>query len=127
MAKESGLNLLNYKTKESADMVVKHPETGEETDAVITVAGKDSKIWRQIEAERAQKAIDKMSKGKKYKFDAADLDNRKQLVQVILDWKNLAPDFPYSKENAEILASDNGLAWLFEQIEEFMNDRSNFF
>lgn len=126
------MNLKKFNSKkinEGSDLIVRDPVSSEKTDIVITLLSADSDIYRS----RLNKMSDRMQrtlhKRKGRQLSSAEL--RGESIELYADctagWKNIelekAP-FEHNKENAVKLYTD--YPWIFEQVEEFVEDRANF-
>lgn len=99
-------------------------------DVTITLLGKDSKVYQRILRDRKQAMLTRMQKGRK----AAQLDVEKleedsldDLVQLTIGWAGVKDDkgnLEFTPENVRRLYEE--VPSVREQVEEFINERSNF-
>ncbi len=118
------------KTSETgAELTVLNPETYEETDVKIRLAGTDSSVYRNFIKRRAE---ERMKQGKK-KQQSVDLDKSERegcelLAACTLGWQNVSEkgqEVEFSKEAAIDLYLK--YKWLRDQVDSFIGDRANFF
>lgn len=120
------------KADEGTKMQIIDPRTGEETGAWIQVRGYDSAFWQEYKNKQTQKHVDAMfnKKGKQVKktidLKATKEEEDKGLASLIVTWDNLAPDFPYSEENAYKLVSNPRLSYVRTQLMDYLDDIENF-
>ena len=138
-------NLKMEKVDSGAEMNVKHPVTKEPTDMFLTLMGKDSKAFRAIELAKTQEVMDSMmeqqsnsrgnSKGRKpakatLRADKEISDMVKKYSSMIVSSRGFqdgGKEYQFVGDVALEALSDGGYVWLFEQIVEFVEDRTNFF
>ena len=119
---------------EGATLELRHPQTEEVIPgAVITLLGEDSKVYRKLEKDRLQSALNRMSKGKKadaLQADKAIEDELEKLVSLTKGW-TLPPmngePITFSADAARKLYSNPGLRWIRDQVSAFISERANFF
>jgi len=124
------MNLNQYKTTEASDagaeMVVYDPK-GNPTDATITLAGRDSQIYRKREQElNAILRRTPSSQVKNFDFKAFTDETYKLCV---LSWRGICvgdSEMECTKENISKLLDDPDARFIFDQIREFVDDRANF-
>lgn len=125
-------SLKPVKADDGATLQIVHPESEEVIDGMtITLLGQDSKVYRKIQLAKQQAALNRIAKGKK----AIDLDAEKlaedsidDLVQLTTDWTGFVLDgnpLECTPENIRTVYGE--WAWIKEQVQEFVADRSNFF
>lgn len=113
-----------------ATLTLRHPVTGDDLPMTITLAGKDSATWKEAERKYADKRLAQMQRnGKMGNITTAEVEKRglKLLAAVTLDWTGIELDekpVACTKENAEHIYAK--FAWIAEQVDEFVGDRSNF-
>lgn len=130
------LDLNEFKTSladTGAKMPVRHPVTDVEVEGVFVVLlGLDSDLARSIERKKAQRMIDRLSRGKG-KAPALDADVLTaqaidELVELTVSVEGLQMDGKeIGKDKALIRAAYEQYTWLADQAREFIGDRSNFF
>lgn len=117
---------------DGAVLNIVHPETEEVIEGMtITLLGQDSKVYRKLQMGKQQAALNRMAKGKK----AIDLDAEKlsedsidDLVKLTVSWSGFTLDgkkLDCTPENIRTVYSD--WSWIKEQVQEFVQDRANFF
>jgi hypothetical protein len=125
-------SLKPVKADDGAIFQVAHPESEEAIPGMtITLLGQDSKVYRKIQLAKQQAALNRISKGKR----AVDLDAEKlaedsvdDLVKLTVAWSGFTLDgkaLDCTPENVKRVYAD--WAWIKEQVQEFVADRSNFF
>lgn len=125
-------SLKPVKADDGATLEVVHPETEEVIPGMtITLLGQDSKVYRKIQLAKQQAALNRISKGKR----AVDLDAEKlaedsidDLVKLTTGWAGFMLDgteLECTSENVRKVYTE--WAWIREQVQEFVADRSNFF
>jgi hypothetical protein len=118
---------------------IEHPENGETiTDAdgkpfYVEVVGEDSPDVRKIDRKHADKRAEKMRKGNidaALRQDALESDRVERLTVATRGWY-LPPmngeSLPFTVPNARRVYGDDGFAWITEQVEKAMRDRTRFF
>jgi hypothetical protein len=125
-------SLKPVKADDGAVLEVAHPESEEAIPGMtITLLGQDSKVYRKIQLAKQQALLNRIAKGKK----VADLDAEKMaqdgiddLVQLTTAWTGFTLDgaaLDCTPENVKRVYAE--WAWIKEQVQEFVADRSNFF
>lgn len=109
---------------ETSTLVVRHPQTGMETDITIELAGTDTAAYK-----KAVGAITKRANKRKNKVSTEEVEEMsiELLVAATVDWKNLeegGKKLPFSKENATKIYSS--IPWLRKQVDAFVGDEQNF-
>ena len=113
------------KAEEGAVMQVKHPLTGEELGATITLIGTDSKAFRDLAKRRATAAL-KRTKEEQEDYDSDD-EMSVMLSKCTLAWSGIeegSKAVEFSQENA--LMMYRKYRWLRDQVDLFVGDRANF-
>lgn len=119
------MDLSSVQVKPYSDLVVKHPVTGEDTDIIISLYGKDSKHYRDLWQGTLKLAAESKSKGK-VNFESEALDI---YIMCTKDWINVELDgkpLKCTKDNVKKIYEDENYAWLHEQVITFMENRANF-
>lgn len=115
----------------TGSMPVKHPVTGEPTDAVILVAGVDSEQYQVAQRQAWERRLDRSSQGRnKPTFEEYEQDGLELLVACTVGWSGLSKDgkdLDYTPAAARKLYSDPRYVWLRTQVDRFIGDRANFF
>jgi len=125
-------SLKPVKADDGAVLEIVHPESEEIIPGMtITLLGQDSKVYRKIQLGKQQAALNRIAKGKR----AVDLDAEKlaedsidDLVQLTTGWAGFSLDgaaLDATPENIRKVYAE--WAWIREQVQEFVADRSNFF
>lgn len=106
-------------------MSLKHPITKEDTGIVFNLVGQDSKAFRD-----KARAIAKGMIGKKQtELDpvALEAENYELCASCIVGWNDEEAFGPYTPQRAVELMLMDEMAYVREQIEAFIRERSNFF
>ena len=108
-------------------MEIKHPKTDEPIGVFIELTGPDSPTFRNLSKQQTAR---RLAKGEKAKVDLDELTNNNDelIASCIVGWSD--EDFflaPYSKQAALDLVKNPQRAWLRRQIDEFTDERKNFF
>ena len=120
------MDLTSLAVSESSKLTIKHPRTGDDTDIVIELYGKDSDAYKKAYSKLVKSVIDKTAS--KTKLNEAELDAEmytactKEWVNVELDGKALK----CTPKNVRLVYSDKRLRWMHEQVVTFIGDRENF-
>ena len=133
------LNLSKLKIKQTFDLHLAHPVSGEllyadgmpetpENAVVITLASQSSKEWRQATAAMNDKRV---KRGKKQPTAAQIKEEGVDLLTAIcLASKNLNSvdeDLPIQTQTQfKTLLSDDDYSWIKNQIDEALGDNANF-
>ena len=111
-----------------ADVVIKHPVTGEDTDIVITVVGKDSATYRNAAKRIAGEKLPDNAEDKNAELTKRGAD---LLASCIRGWKGLddseGKPIEFSTAFAVELLSNPDFDSLAVQINGAIHDRSLFF
>ena len=102
-----------------AEMVVKHPGTGEKTDAKIRLAGMDSDVFKKASRDMRDRVAKKIDEGDAWAG---------VLVACTLGWSGVeleGKSYAFSPSNAKSLYS--ACPWLADQVERFISDRGHFY
>ena len=108
-----------------ADVVIKHPVTGEDTDIVITVVGKDSATYRNAAKRIAANKLPEESEAKE-----KDLTKRgaELLTSCIRAWSGMSDSdgnqIPFTHEFAVEVLSNTDFDSLAVQINAAIHDRT---
>ena len=115
------------------DMTIRNPATGLPMDGeTITLLGRDSKVYRDHVARRERALLDHVNntrKAPKLSHDQIKHQAIEDLVILTTGWNLTSEDgqpLPFSKEAARDIYAAHEMAWLREQVEEFVGDRANF-
>ena len=110
---------LDSAAENGAEMFIHNPVTGEKTDASITLKGADSHTFRNAAMEIAEGDLGR----DEYIDRMADL-----LAAVTVGWKGIEWDgkpLKFSQKEAKRIYIER--AWLRNDIDAFISERSNFF
>ena len=114
-------------------MTIRHPESSLPMEGqTIPLLGTDSRIYREHIAKRERAMIEHVNathKAPKLVHEQNKQRALDDLVLLTIGWTLDGIDgnpVEFSKEAARDLYSDTGMAWLREQAEAFVQDRSNF-
>lgn len=111
---------------EGGKLALEHPVTGEALGTVITLAGIDSKLYRQAQREIANRRL-KGRRKKTLEMEDFENDNLELLARCTLEWNTVLLDgaeLPCTRENARKFY--DRFPWVREQVEAYVNDRNNF-
>lgn len=104
---------------EGAELQIVSPVTGKETDCYITVAGIDSKAFREAERNLKRKLV---------KGDASIDDvTAEALASSVISWQGFESDgkeWKFNKKNAIALFKNSPA--IANQVDRFIADRANF-
>lgn len=128
-------DITEFETTDIADMPVNNPKTGKPVMAgakpvTITLAGRDSEVYRKISRELANKRIEAArAAGKEVELSDEELQNEALdlLSALTLGWTGVVSGgepFPFSTENARKMYER--LPWLREDVDRFVGNRANF-
>lgn len=114
-------------------MTVRNPATGLPMEGeTITLLGKDSKVYRDHVAKRERALLDHVNNTRrppKLSQDQIKQQALDDLMVLTIGWAltdvNGDP-LQFSKDAARDLYSDPEVAFVREQVEEFVQDRANF-
>jgi hypothetical protein len=139
------IDLSSLDTKESSErgavLELRHPETGKELGIKITLAGADSTLFvkasNKIAAARANAnmtpaRMKRMRQGRPMEVSEEDMEDQRQdaiklLASVTLAWEGVViggSEVECSHEAAISLYAR--FPWIREQVDTFVNERSNF-
>jgi predicted glycosyl hydrolase (DUF1957 family) len=114
-------------------MTIRHPESSLPMDGqTITLLGTDSRIYREHIAKRERAMLEHVNathKPPKLVHEQTKQRALDDLVLLTIGWTLDGIDgkpVEFSKEAARELYADTSMAWLREQVESFVQDRSNF-
>jgi hypothetical protein len=127
-----------FETTDTADMPVKNPKTGKQmmlpggkAPVTITLAGRDSEIYRKISRDLANRRAEvARAEGiSEVQLSDAELDAEALdlLTALTLGWNGISSNkepYPFSQENARKLYER--LPWLREEVDRFVGNRANF-
>jgi hypothetical protein len=122
------MDLSSLALEQTAEMVVKHPVTGVDTDIVIVLCGKESKQYRDAFAAQAKKAAAMKSTDSDYQEKLSEL-GLDIFIKCTKDWRNVELDcapLECTPENVAMLYNDERFVWIHNQIAAFMEKRANF-
>lgn len=118
-------------SERGAELTLKHPATGEDTDIVVNVLGFDAEVVVQAGRE-FDRAESKRTKEEREADDESPLLRRNIVLAkaAVTGWRNVQrgkKDVPFSKEaSAEILEAPD-FVWMVHQVCAFGTKRGNFF
>jgi hypothetical protein len=127
-----GFDLSNLDTKQDAVLQLLHPTTGEPmhdsngTPFTVTCWGADSDNYRTAEKKVASLALKQNQRGKPVDMDVVEAQSLKVMRACIRDWHIVLNGelLPCTAETVLTVLTE--YPWLREQIDQFINDRSNF-
>ena len=120
------MDLSSLFASDTAEIIIKHPKTGEPLDMVVTVAGNASEDYRKVRTELAKRRIEST---RSITVEELETSAMRLLVACVKSWKGIqmsGVEYPYSAANAKELLSNPGYFWLKEQIETAVGDVANF-
>lgn len=113
-----------------ATLQVRHPITGKLTGATITLYGPDSQESQELDAKLSDKRLQRIQQRGVQKISSAEL-NEMQLEKLVGLTKEIKNFFVkgevYESTKTNIFNLYHGNAWLREQVQDFLEDRRNFF
>jgi hypothetical protein len=126
---KGSVDLGTLKAKETATMRLRDPNTGKDTDAIFTVYGTDSDVYRKAKLKIDRARAKKFTGRRSPNLDPAEIEHENLIILAacIKDWQNLwfgSEEFPYSAENAVRLLEE--VPEVFDQLDQFVGDRRNF-
>lgn len=119
------MDLSSLAVSNTSKLVITHPVTGEDTDIVIELCGKDSDVYRKAYAALVKVIQDSPDKDG---IDFAKLD-AETYAACTVSWENLDLDgesLECTPENVHKVYNDERLRWLHEQVITFVGERENF-
>ena len=125
------LKQLDTKTaaNEGRELVIKHPDTGLDTDIRITLAGVDSDLFTEMNDELKREVREKLKRNKE--FDLTPDEERERdyirMARATLGWSGLqedGKDLPFSYDNALRVYRDFPV--IFRQVLTFVGGEANF-
>lgn len=122
------MDLSSLALEQTAEMILKHPVTGADTDAVIVLYGKDSKQYRDAFAVQAKKAAAMKASDSDYQEKLSEL-GLDIFIKCTKDWRNVGLDgkaLECTPENVAMMYKDERFVWIHNQIAAFMEKRANF-
>lgn len=122
------MDLSSLALEQTAEMILKHPVTGVDTDAVIVLYGKDSKQYRDAFALQAKKAAAMKASDSDYQEKLSEL-GLDIFIKCTKDWRNVELDgsqLECTPENVAMMYKDERFVWIHNQIIAFMEKRANF-
>jgi hypothetical protein len=122
------MDLSSLALEQTAEMILKDPVSGVDTDAVIVLYGKDSKQYRDSFAVQAKKAAAMKSSDSDYQEKLSEL-GLDIFIKCTKDWRNVGLDgkeLECTPENVTMLYKDERFVWIHNQISAFMEKRANF-
>ena len=125
--------------KRGTVVVLEHPATGKpliddkKEPYFVEVLGEDSPEVRRIDRRHADNKTERMSRGKltsALSQDRLEEERVERLTVATLRWK-LPPlngeTLEFNEKNARTVYGDDEWAWIPEQVEKAMRDRTRFF
>lgn len=113
-----------------ATLQVRHPITGKLTGATITLYGPDSQESQELDAKLSDKRLQRIQQRGVQKISSSEL-NEMQLEKLVGLTKEIKNFFVkgevYESTKTNIFNLYHGNAWLREQVQDFLEDRRNFF
>jgi len=122
------MDLSSLALEQTAEMILKDPVSGVDTDAVIVLYGKDSKQYRDAFAVQAKKAAAMKASDSDYQEKLSEL-GLDIFIKCTKDWRNVGLDgkeLECTPENVAMMYKDERFVWIHNQISAFMEKRANF-
>jgi hypothetical protein len=109
--------------------VIKHPDTGLDTDIKITLAGMDSDLFQEMNDDLKKEVREKLKRGKDFDLSPDEERERdyKRMVKATLGWSGLEEDgkpLAFSPETA--LRVYREIPVIFRQVLAFVGGEANF-
>lgn len=114
----------------TTDLVILDPQTGEETDIVITLAGPSHDVSIEFERVTADKRFSAGTIGQPMKLEQMLEDSSAEMVARTLAWKGVqweGEPLECTPENVNKIYAHPGLYWLRGQVFRAMGANSRFF
>lgn len=125
-------NLRNIKSVQSAEVEIKD-EAGTPMGVFFELAGPTHPKRKAIVFASARKAQERFAKTGRLELDdpaEQDLDGRANLASMTLGWRGYTDDVgaavAFSHQAAQALYDDDTMAWLVDQLQAALNDKSRF-
>lgn len=113
-----------------AVMNVRHPQTGKQTGATITLYGPDSQESQELDAKLSDKRLQRIQQRGGQKISSQEL-NEMMLEKLVGLTREISNFFvkgeAYASNKTNIFNLYHGNPWLREQVQDFLEDRRNFF
>lgn len=113
--------------EEGATLMLRDPVTGNALDATITVVGSDSERYRSAQSEEQMKLLRRKQTGEKVDADEWREQASRILSRATIGWTNVTEgekELECNERNARYIYST--YPWVREQVDKFINERSNF-
>lgn len=117
------------KSEEGSVLTIVHPTEGFDTDIKIKLAGLDSHRYREHVRRIANKRMAN-KKNAKQTFEQLEHQTAELFAMLTIDWEGIeenGAELTCNFENAMRIYLDPNLKFLVDQVDEFVNERSNFF
>lgn len=109
---------------------VRHPQTGKLTGATITLYGPDSTESQELDAKLSDKRLQRIQQRGGQKISSTEL-NEMMLEKLVGLTREISNFFVkgevYASTKTNIYSLYHGNPWLREQVQDFLEDRRNFF
>ena len=123
-------------TDDGVTMELRHPVDGSvlmngTAPVSITLTGEDSAAYRRVEREQNNRRLKDLSRGRKRDLTDEELEASaiERLAACTVAWHGIVLDgdnLACTELNARRLYGESRLAWVREQVNEFVRDRRNF-
>lgn len=116
------LDISTFENIASVDLVVKHPVTGADTAATITLAGPEHPTRKSLVYARARAMRQEYQRTGKVEATDPEDDARVEkefISKCVLGWNGISSNgvpLPFSPERALTLLSDPRRAWMYAQV-----------
>ena len=124
------LGVIQSNLLDMATFQVRHPVTGKVTGATIQLYGPDSEMAQQLDVKLSDKRLQRIQQRGVQKISSQELSELtlEKLVGMTKEISNFFSNGePYESTRSNIYALYQKNAWLREQVQDFLEDRHNFF
>jgi|WetSurMetagenome_2_1015567.scaffolds.fasta_scaffold29245_3 hypothetical protein len=125
------LKQLDTKTasNEGRECVIKHPDTGLDTDIKINLAGIDSDLFQEMNDDLKREIREKLKRNKEFELTPDEERDRdyKRMARATLGWSGIqedGKDLAFSYDNALRVYRDFPI--IFRQVLAFVGGEGNF-
>jgi hypothetical protein len=118
----------SYASENGVKFTLLNPKTYEPTDIIFTLSGMDCSKYRNQKKLITNKRMNKMVRKKEVDVSETEKEDIDLLANCTLGWSGILEgekQIKFSVENAKDLYTKH--PWIFEQVNEFIGNRSNFF
>jgi hypothetical protein len=118
----------SYASENGVKFTLLNPKTYEPTDIIFTLSGMDCSKYRNQKKLITNKRMNKMVRKKEVDVSETEKEDIDLLANCTLGWSGILEgekQIKFSVENAKDLYTKH--RWIFEQVNEFIGNRANFF